>query len=213
MNQKFCVFLDAGHGDINPTTGTYDTPGKRHYHPNYTFHNEGWFYEGVWNREVVKRVAMKLQWLQVPYMIVNHEYLDTPLEKRVEIANWYHQEYFDYSIYLSSHANASPQHNARGWEVYTYPGYTLSDDLAEMTYDETRNQFGGILRYRTDTSDNDADKEERFYVLKHTIMPAILIEHGYFDHLDDALILQDQNYLNRYAEAQVRAALKFYKCL
>lgn len=35
---------------------------------------------------------------------------------------------------------------------------------------------------RTDLSDGDKDKESGFYILKHTIMPAVLTENLFMDN-------------------------------
>ena len=57
MNIKtFCVFLDAGHGGLNPklkVPNNYTTyPSKCWQHKNSLFYGYGWFFEGVFNRAV-----------------------------------------------------------------------------------------------------------------------------------------------------------------
>jgi N-acetylmuramoyl-L-alanine amidase len=124
MNDNFCVFLDAGHGGVNPL-GLYTTaPGKQFQHQQGQFHNGSWFYEGVWNRNLVARVIKKLDILGIQYLPVYHEYVDFPLQYRVDQANWYYRNYRR-GIFLSTHANASGV-GARGYEIYTSPGETSS---------------------------------------------------------------------------------------
>jgi N-acetylmuramoyl-L-alanine amidase len=45
------------------------------------------------------------------------------------------------------------------------------------------------MRMRPDTSDGDHDKEANFKVLVGTAMPAVLIEFGFFDNIDDAIMM------------------------
>ena len=62
---KFCVFLDAGHGGIDPKKKVpfnYTTyPSKCFQHNNAKFHGYGWFFEGVFNREVAAKIEQYLK--------------------------------------------------------------------------------------------------------------------------------------------------------
>lgn len=213
MNSKFCVFLDAGHGGIDPA-GNYTTaPAKMFEHAKGTeFHDGPLFYEGVWNRTLTKRVEEKLNQLGIQYLTVSHDFLDLSLSYRVDMANWYHKN-FKKGIFISNHSNASASHNARGFEVYTTPGVTNSDKLAEMLWNNVKDMLGDRIRYRTDTSDGDHDKEARFFVITKTAMPAILIEHLFFDNVDDVKLLMDPDIVERFAEAQVRTIIKYIQQL
>lgn len=207
MKSDFCVYLDAGHGGIDPS-GNYTTAGKRFFHPQGTFHEGGFFYEGAFNRTMVKRVAAKLNNLGISNLIVSHDYLDTSLQYRVDMANWYHRNYKE-GVFVSSHANASINNLARGFEVYTTPGVTRSDSLAELLYNQVESLLGNKIRLRPNLMDGDKDKEARFFVLRKTAMPAILIEHLFFDNFEDAKLLFDEEVQELFAEAQVRAILEF----
>jgi N-acetylmuramoyl-L-alanine amidase len=211
-NNKLITFLDAGHGSLD-AFGRYTTaPGKQYQHNEGDFfHNNGWFYEGVWNRMLVDRVAEKLDHFGIPYLKVHHPYLDTPLTDRVEKANYYHC-FYDHSIYISTHANAS-NGKARGYEVYSSPNTTPSDWIAEMHWHWIKELIGRKIIYRTDTSDGDHDKEACFFVLTKTIMPSILIEHLFFDNIYDARLLFDEWIIEQFVEAQVRTILDYYQTL
>lgn len=209
MNTNFLVLLDAGHGGLDPS-GKYTTaPSKQHKHQKATFHADGWFYEGVWNRKLVQTVAEKLRALQVPYVLLHHAFYDLSLDYRVEKANWYAKHYPNCAL-VSSHANASVSHNARGFEVYTTPGKTQSDTLAELCWNHVDTLLGKELNMRADLSDSDHDREANFQILRSTNMPAILIEHLFFDNYEDALLLFREDVVERFAEAQVRAILDFF---
>lgn len=210
MITDFCVYLDAGHGGLDPT-GAYTTaPSKMFYHNNGVFHNGGYFYEGVFNRVITNRVAAKLKNLGIPNLIVSHDYLDVSLSYRVDTANWYHRNYKK-GIYISNHANASGNHQARGFEVYTTPGQTQSDTFADLLYKQVEGLLGDKIRLRSDRLDGDYDKEARFYVIRRTYMPAILIEHLFFDNYEDAKLLMDEEVIELFSEAQVRTILEFLK--
>ncbi len=209
--KEYCVFLDAGHGGLDKSGKYVTAPSKQFEHTKGTFHNGRWFYEGVWNRTLTNRVAAKLKNLDIPHLLVSHEYLDNSLASRVEYANWYHKN-FKQGLYISNHSNAGGG-TARGFEVYTSPGKTKSDEVANLHWEHVKSLLGNEISYRPDTADGDYDKEARFYVLVNTNMPAILIEHLFFDNFEDASLLMNDNIVELFAEAQVRTAIQYLKQL
>ena len=51
------ILFDLGHGGIDPETKQYVTaPNKQHFH-----HDFGWFYEGEWNRNLMKEIDRLFQ--------------------------------------------------------------------------------------------------------------------------------------------------------
>lgn len=207
MVTDFLVFLDAGHGGLNAAGEYVTAPSKQFRHDGGTFHQQGWFFEGVWNRVLTDRVAQKLERLRIPYYLVSHEYLDTPLEQRVDVANWFARR-VSKTLFVSNHSNAGGG-QARGFEIYTSPGKTRSDVVADMHWDHVKELMSNdITRFRSDNSDGDHDKEARFYVLTRTSMAAILIEHLFFDNFDDASLLIRDDIIDRFAEAQVRTIVR-----
>ncbi|MCB0651977.1 MAG: N-acetylmuramoyl-L-alanine amidase [Saprospiraceae bacterium] len=212
MLADYCVYLDAGHGAIDENGKYVTAPNKQFEHSKGAFHNGKWFYEGVWNRKLTNRVAAKLKNLGISHLIVSHEYLDLSLAYRVDVANWHHKNYKK-GIFISNHANASGAHSARGFEVYTTPGTTKSDALAEMHWKNVDSLLGDKIKMRPGTSDGDQDKEANFYVIKYTSMPAMLVEHLFFDNYDDAMLLMDDEILEKFAEAQVRTIIDYFNSL
>jgi N-acetylmuramoyl-L-alanine amidase len=124
------------------------------------------------------------------------------------MAIWYHRN-FKKGIYISNHSNASGSHLAKGFEIYTSRGKTKSDEIADIHWNNVKDLLGDRIRYRSDRSDGDHDREASFFVLTKTAMPAILIEHLFFDNFDDASLLMDDEIIERFAEAQARTVIQY----
>jgi N-acetylmuramoyl-L-alanine amidase len=121
------------------------------------------------------------------------------LKDRVQKANDVNAD-----LFLSLHCNASNVQKANGIEVWTYPGQTDSDTFAEALYREIAKEFFH-RKMRIDTSDGDKDKEARFYVLKHTRMPAVLLELGFVTNDSEAEWLRDFQTIHKYCQAISRS--------
>ena len=209
MKKDFCVFLDAGHGALDENGKYYVLGGgKKFDHQTGNFHDGSIFYEGVFNRIITQKVSFKLDQLQIPHIDLHHAYLDYPLAQRVEKANYYDQ-YFKKSLLLSSHANAFNS-KVRGYEVFTSKGKTASDGIATNLFTQTQKLLGDQITYRKGLDDGDVDKEKNFYILKMSSMPAVLIEHLFFDNLEDAQLLMKEDIQDLFAEAQVRVILDYF---
>ena len=214
MATKPLVFLDPGHGAINPRTAKYVTPGKRAHHKGYTFHNGRHFYEAVFNRQFCKvleaqlnEVGINTAWT-VPKGAL---WLDTPLPDRVAYANSVAKAIGAPSLFLSIHANASPGANASGYELFTSPGNTSSDSFATSAGLYMGRYYSPYIgRLRADFRDGDLDKEARFTVLTETTMPACLAELGFMDFLEDALMLNLPEAQAMGARSFTLAALDFF---
>ena len=209
------ILFDLGHGGIDPDTGKYVTePNKQHFHSDF-----GWFYEGEWNRTLMKEIDRLYKEYnskaksneQIRYNWYPYDYQDIPLRSRVRSYNEMSNAQSK-AVIISLHANASPNHNGRGFEIFTSKGETLSDQYATII----GNEFNADLilvdsfAFRTDyASDGDLDKEADFYVLRKSIAPAVLVEHGFFDNLEDAALLINKDIINRFANMYLRFAIKF----
>jgi N-acetylmuramoyl-L-alanine amidase len=100
--------------------------------------------------------------------------------------------------FISIHCNGYDNPQANGYEVFTSPGLTQSDFLAE----EILHEMGRVLhemRARVDLSDFDSDKEAGFVVLRQTRMPAVLIELGFLTNSKDVIILLGKDTLSTLA--------------
>lgn len=174
------ILLDPGHGN--------NTPGKRS--------PDGRFLEYRFNREIASRLNAQLLQLGYDSRIIVPEQEDIPLAERCRRVNSVCQALGkDNVILISIHANASGNGsqwmNAQGWSAYTSKGQTKADILAECLYDAAAANLPG-KRIRTDSSDGDRDWEENFYILRHTICPAVLTENFFYDSKDDLAFLESK---------------------
>lgn len=103
-------------------------------------------------------------------------------------------------LFVSIHCNFEDTGVARGWEIWTSPGQNESDKVATSIYNSVQNTFP-YMKLRSDVSDGDVDKEERFYVLTHTKMLAVLIETAFISNAEDETLLGEPNFVKLMADA------------
>ena len=92
-------------------------------------------------------------------------------------------------LFISLHCNAF-NGVATGTEVFTSPGQTMADFAATSILEQIQQTFPSLL-VRADYSDGDVDKEANFIVLKHTEMPAVLVEMFFIDNDNDLQLMLD----------------------
>ena len=205
--KQFNIILDLGHGGIN-SKGVYTTaPSKMHQFPD----TKEYSYEGVFNRQIGEKVGNYLKELGycVIYTVEPKDATDLSLGKRVAMANTYPASS---TVFISLHSNASSTHTARGFEIFTSVGETRSDVLATYIGEEIINEFPTI-KYRTDYSDRDLDKESQFYVLKNTICPAVLLENLFFDNKIDFDLLRSESFQKRLSWRISQGIIRYLKTI
>ena len=166
------ILIDNGHG--------HNTPGKRS--------PDGKFREYAYNREIAKRIVADLIDRGDDAELIVPEDNDISLEERVRRVNALCSAHGKsnvilVSVHVNAAGNGSKWTNATGWSVYTCKGQTASDKLAECLCEAAIKNFPG-KRIRTDYSDGDSDWEANFYILRHTMCPAVLTENFFMDGLD-----------------------------
>lgn len=112
-------------------------------------------------------------------------------------------------VFISLHCNSAENPSAEGYEVWTSPGDTLGDALATSLYRQIADEFPD-RKGRTDYTDGDPDKESRFYVLVHTDAPACLVEMAFISNEEEATLLADAVWQDRYARAIARGVTDYF---
>ena len=181
------ILLDNGHAST--------TPGKR----SPVLPDGRQLFEYEFNRDVVRRIAEKLDAIGIQYRIlVPEENKDISLSKRAERANMCCAEFgVDKCLFISIHANAGSNgewQNGRGWSIYTTKGETKSDKYATIFYEEAESLLPPHgMTVRKDMRDGDPDYEENFTVIYCTKCPAVLTENLFMDNKKDVeFLLSDE---------------------
>lgn len=202
---KYLYILDAGHGGL--INNTYQTSGKR----SPKFDDGSVLYEGVNNRDNVKRILAALVQNGIECKDIVNSHQDIPLSKRVKDANTIGKT--KKCVYISIHSDAmgdgTTWQPASGISVYTSQGQTQSDLFASFVIDALEVQFGNSVKWRKDETDKDEDKEENFYVLKETSMPAVLLELGFHTNKEEAKKMLTDEWKNKIVNAVVAAIKKW----
>lgn len=180
------ILLDFGH--------SIKTPGKR----SPKRENGERFFEYLSNRKIGALVMSKLDAKGIAYDLVLDPDAeeDKSLKDRVATANEFCKKYGkDNCLFVSLHSNACRNgeewvDRARGYSVYTSKGSTKSDKVATIFFEEAEKvlpKYGMTLR--KDMSDGEPDYDENFYVLCHTVCPAVLLEQLFFTSRIDLAFL------------------------
>jgi N-acetylmuramoyl-L-alanine amidase len=127
------------------------------------------------------------------------EDIDLDLEPRVSLAERVRAE-----VFVSIHANAleARSSSVSGIETYHARGATASRQLASMVHEQILAGTGALDR---------GVRGAGFYVIKHTSMPAILVETGFVTNPREAANLSNPAYQERMAASIARGVDQFIK--
>jgi N-acetylmuramoyl-L-alanine amidase len=209
------ILIDPGHGGKDP--------GASYTHKT----KEGTF--TLYEKNLTLEVALYLDSLfKKKYpgkQIILTRSTDTylKLEERVEIANSLQVENYEAVVYISIHFNASFNKNAKGYEVwYLPPGYRrklideekadqeekdiipILNTMLEEEYtlesitlaQDILNGLSGTVGHLTL---NRGMKEESWFVVRNARMPSVLLEVGFITNKEEAIFLNDAEYLKKCA--------------
>lgn len=189
------ILIDNGHGS--------NTKGKRS--------PDGRLMEYAYTREIAELVVSELLKKGIDAERIVREEVDVPLQERCRRVNQYKA---NEAILVSIHCNAAGSGAewmaARGWEAWTSIGKTKADALATCLY-EAADEAG--LETRKDMTDGDPDKEEGFYILKHTVCPAVLTENLFQDNKEDVAFLLSEDGKQAIVNLHVNGIINFIKTL
>lgn len=174
---KFLYILDNGHGA--------DTKGKR----SPVWKDGTQLLEFEFNRNVVKYLSFMLKQAKIRNIVNVTEENDISLSERCKRANNSLKD-GDNAIFISIHSNAFKNEKVNGFEVHYY----TQDNLAQVFQDQLK-----VL------GNDRGIKKSNFYVLKHTTMPAILTENGFYTNEEECKRLLTPEFQYKIAEAHFKA--------
>ncbi len=196
---RYMWCLDNGHGRLSQ--------GKRS--PLFD-DGQTRLYEYEFNRDVVRRIAARLQELGVRFFEVMPEVeeVGNALEQRVQRANTLPSELP--KLFVSVHCNAAPTPSPEAWcpphisgiETWFFHTSTAGRKLAAIFQRHLVQATGWKNRHIK------SRPQRQFYVLEKTTMPAILTENGFYNNEQQARELVKDEVRQKIAEAHVQAILE-----
>ena len=120
------------------------------------------------------------------------------LQARVDVS----LEHPEAELFLSVHCNSFTNLDAHGMETYYYPK-TDADEYFATLLNEELAAAGGLY--------NRGVKYAKFYVLRHTEIPASLVELGFLSNPHEEDLLANAGYQEKLAQALVRAIERYFE--
>lgn len=183
--EKKKVVLDPGHDAGNLANKSPD----------------GTYYEHEFALDMGKRIQSILERHSVAVTMTRTGGGEVSLAQRCAIAN----AIKDLDLFVSLHSNAAGDggwSSASGWSAYVYKtsgsGYKAAKDILEAVKDA-----GITVRSTPIVADSS------LYVLKGTVAPAVLIEHGFHTNQTDTANLKNSAYRQKLAEAEAKGILNY----
>ena len=187
------LILDAGHAK--------NTAGKRNETEN--------FYEWQFNNDMQYKIKSRCEELGIKVFLTNpnpQSVSDLPLTTRANLANdyWLKNNKCK-SIFISLHANAFSNENARGTETYIAKNASAtSKNFAKVL----NNEIVKTMKEIDPASKDRGVKAENFTVIYKASMPSVLVEYGFYSNLDDLKILKNNK--DELVEATVKAICSYF---
>ncbi len=100
-------------------------------------------------------------------------------------------------LFISLHHNGHNNKSARGTETYHFPSSKIGQQAAKLIQQE--------LTALLSSPDRGIKSNDRFYVLRHTPMPAVLLEPLFVTNKLDQNILLRENYYSRVSLSLIKA--------
>jgi N-acetylmuramoyl-L-alanine amidase len=218
------IIIDPGHGGEDPgAVSTHTINGKSVI---------------VREKDVVLKASKQLQELlsraypDKRVLMTRESDITCSLEERTLIANAVPIRKNEAIIYISIHANSSRDKNAKGFEVWH-----LKSDYRRNVLDESHFPDSPDLRkimnllteeaFMTEsiriaesiltslkttmgkTMPSRGLKEEDWFVVRRSRMPAVLVELGFVSNKDDSLLMTTDTHLHKLVEAVYKGIVEF----
>ena len=210
------IVIDPGHGGRDPgAIGTHTVGGR--------------VLRSV-EKDIVLEVSLRLHTLLAAsfpdkeVLLTRNTDVHVSLENRVNLANSIPMAENEVAIFVSIHANASFNRNARGFEVwYLHPGYRrevidggrsgesaevlwILNSMMEQTLATESILLGNNILRRINEAvggikPNRGLKAAEWFVVRNARMPSVLVELGFVSNETDALLMDDNEHLNKLTRA------------
>lgn len=154
---------------------------------------------GLWEKDLTLQMALEaaraLEAAGANVIMTRSGDVYRSLDERYDLANARRVD-----LFISIHCNSMPRANmASGTQTYYCHGASLA--LAEAMHPHIVDAMGGSDR---------GIHSRRFAVVRHTEMPAVLLEVGYINHSDDAQKLSDPQYQRTIGEAICMGLIRYF---
>lgn len=185
--RKLVIILDPAHGEEVPGKGSPDGTHK----------------EYKWSREICEKLKTHLTYLGFRVEITNPTDKEIGLSRRKEFASKVNTNPGEFKFLVSLHNNAAGMGNdwanARGFEIYTSPGNTKSDEFAGVILNNLSKDFPDYK--------NRGLKESNFTVLMGSGYSAVLIEWLFQDNKEDVALLKDCDINHKFIDSLIKSFL------
>ena len=185
MRGKKTVCLDAGHDAGNLANRSPD----------------GTYYEHEFALDMAKRIRAHLERCGVAVAETRPDGQAVSLQERCAIAN----KIKGLDLFVSLHSNAagdSGWSSARGWSCYLYGAGGEREKAAQAILEQVR--AAGVTVRTTALVYDPA-----LYVLKHTVAPAVLIEHAFHTNREDTENLKSEAWRAKVAQAEAKGIAEY----
>ena len=186
-SSEYHYLIDNGHGgwlkDDKHPDGHYPTGGKRS--PKDPDTGEV-LYEGVNNRINARLLVDELKRMRISASLLVPEEDDISLGDRIKraIAEQKERKCVLLSIHSNAAGNGKDWANAKGISLHISENRSkTTDKLVSIMEDEFRQDFENITRWR-------GVKINNFYMTRKSTSPAILLEIGFHDNLEESRKMQ-----------------------
>lgn len=219
------IVLDPGHGGKDPgAIGRYsDADGKQ------TLNEK----DVVLQTALETAALLEARYPDKSVIMTRSDDRYLKLEERTEIANSVELAENDSMIFVSIHANASFNTNARGFEVWYLPPEYRRDLLDPESFGNVDSDVLPILNtmleeeYTIESvilgekllssidaevgslTENRGPKEESWFVVRNARMPSVLIELGFVTNKDEAMLLASRTYLKKLSKGIYNGIVDF----
>lgn len=194
---RYLWCLDNGHGRLQA--------GKR----SPKFEDGSRFEEWEFNRAIVRGIIAKLEPMGLQfYNVVPEDEIGRFLSGRVKRANNRVSDLGLPKLYVSVHANAAPmkeghpdtfREDVKGIETFHHPRSSKGAVLAKIFHKHIVSEMGWRDR---------GVKQQSFFVLANTSMPAVLTENGFYTSKQQATDLLDPTIRQKIIDAHCEAILE-----